>query len=112
MSPRWGRPALRHRPRYGPRLRRARSLSSPRGRLRSRPRAATAVAVLEQPPAPSAPSALEQTIVFEVRAALRGSSPPELATALSAPLAAVVAALELLRVRGTLVQRGARWFTA
>jgi HEAT repeat protein len=76
------------------------------------PRAATAVAVLEPPPAPAAPSALEQTIVFEVRAALRGSSPPELATALSAPLTAVVAALELLRVRGTLVQRGARWFTA
>jgi len=72
-----------------------------------------AVAVRE-PPAqrPSVPSALEAAVVAEVRTALRGASAQDLSAALQAPAPEVWAALEVLRARGALVQRGARWFTA
>ena len=75
-------------------------------------RAATAVLVEDAPPPPPEASGLESAVLFEVRAALRGSSPDDLAAAVGAPAAAVSAALSSLRDRGTLVQRGARWFMA
>jgi HEAT repeat protein len=74
-------------------------------------RAATAVMVQEAPPPPE-DSGIETAILFEVRAALRGASPDDLAAAVGAPAAAVAAALSSLCDRGTLVQRGARWFMA
>jgi hypothetical protein len=74
-------------------------------------RAATAVMVEETAPAPAA-GGLEALVLGELRAALRGAAPADLAAALDAPLAAVAAALEVLRARGTLVQRGPRFFTA
>ncbi len=74
-----------------------------------------ATAVMVQEPAPvAAPedSGVETAVLFEVRAALRGAHPDDLAAAVGAPAAAVAAALASLRDRGTLVQRGARWFMA
>jgi HEAT repeat protein len=76
-------------------------------------RAAAAVMVEEVAPAgPADASGIETAILFEVRAALRGASPDDLASAVGAPASAVAAALEALRTRGALVQRGARWFMA
>ena len=49
-------------------------------------------------------------IVFEVRAALRGCTAADLAAALGAGATRVDTALAALATRGTLVQRGARWF--
>jgi len=74
-------------------------------------RAAAAVMVQEAP-APSAAPGLEAAILSEVRIALRGVAPADLAAAVGAAPDAVAAALETLRARGTLVQRGSRWFTA
>jgi hypothetical protein len=62
--------------------------------------------------APADASGIETALLFEVRASLRGASPDDLATAVGAPASAVAAALEALRTRGALVQRGARWFMA
>jgi hypothetical protein len=76
-------------------------------------RAATAVMVRGPEPAPSPEAAgLETAVLFEIRAALRGADPDHLAAAVGASSAAVGAALASLRDRGTLVQRGARWFMA
>jgi hypothetical protein len=69
--------------------------------------ARTAVAVVDPPPSQGS---LEQSIVSEVRAALRGRSSDELARLVSAEPAAVEAALAALVARGTLARRGARFF--
>jgi hypothetical protein len=69
---------------------------------------ATAVAVVD--PAPQAGEDLSSAIVFEVRAALRGCTAADLAAALGAGATRVDTALAALATRGTLVQRGARWF--
>jgi len=75
-------------------------------------RTATAVMVREaDPPSPEA-SGLEAVILLELRAALRGSTPEDLAAAVGAPAARVSTALALLGGRGAVVQRGARWFMA
>jgi HEAT repeats len=66
----------------------------------------TAVAVLD----PEPPSELASGILGEIRAALRGCTAQELATALASPQPSVNAALAALGARGTLVRRGARWF--
>jgi len=63
------------------------------------------------PPSPEA-SGLEAVILLELRAALRGSTPEDLAAAVGAPAARVSTALALLGGRGAVVQRGARWFMA
>jgi hypothetical protein len=70
--------------------------------------------VREPAPAPAAPevSGLEAAILLEVRAALRGAHPDDLAAAVGAPAEAVTAALTSLRDRGALLPRGARWFMA
>jgi hypothetical protein len=60
------------------------------------------------PPAPA--DDLAPTLVAEVRAALRGCTTDDLAAAVGAPAARVESALAALASRGTLVQRGARWF--
>jgi hypothetical protein len=73
-------------------------------------RAAAAIMVQEAAPQPA--SGLDAAILLEVRAALRGMAPADLAAALGAGPEAVASALETLRARGTLVQRGSRWFTA
>ena len=70
--------------------------------------ARAAVAVLD--PARATDTELSQSILVEVRAALRGCTAENLAAALGAPAAAIDAALAALAARGTLVQRGARWF--
>ncbi|HYD41224.1 MAG TPA: HEAT repeat domain-containing protein [Anaeromyxobacter sp.] len=89
--------------------------STSSGRADARPatvaRAAAAVMVQEAVPQPAAPG-LEAAILSEVRMALRGVAPADLAAAVGATPDAVAAALETLRARGTLVQRGSRWFTA
>lgn len=74
-------------------------------------RAAAAVMVQEAPAPPAAPG-LEAAVLSEVRMSLRGAAPADLAAAIGAAPASVAAALETLRARGTLVQRGSRWFTA
>jgi HEAT repeat protein len=55
---------------------------------------------------------LEVALVAEVRAALRGCSAESLAAAVGAQAGTVGATLLNLSARGTLVQRGARWFMA
>ena len=76
-------------------------------------RAAAAVMVEDAlPSAPGDATGIEMAILFEVRAALRGTSHDDLVCAVGAPASAVAAALDALRSRGALVQRGARWFTA
>jgi hypothetical protein len=76
-------------------------------------RAAAAVRVKERAPAASPEaSGLETAVLSEVRAALRGASSDDLSAAVGAPAVTVAAALSSLRDRGTLVQRGARWFMA
>jgi hypothetical protein len=67
--------------------------------------------VEEARPAPAG-GGLEAAVMGELRASLRGAAPADLAAALDAPLAAVTAALEVLRARGTLVQRGPKFFMA
>ncbi|WP_234945196.1 HEAT repeat domain-containing protein [Anaeromyxobacter sp. Fw109-5] len=69
-----------------------------------------AVAVVEVAPAPG--EDLSAGIVFEVRAALRGCTAADLSNVLGAEPGRVDAALAALAGRGTLVQRGARWFMA
>jgi HEAT repeat protein len=89
--------------------------ATPGARSSARPatvaRAAAAVMVEEALPAPTA-GGLEAAVLGEIRASLRGAAPADLAAHLDAPLAAVAAALEVLRARGTLVQRGPRFFMA
>lgn len=68
----------------------------------------TAVAVLDAPA--SDPDPLEATLVGEVRASLRGRSAEELAQITDAEPAAVATALRALVARGTLSQRGSRFF--
>jgi len=70
--------------------------------------ARSAVAVLDPPAEGGDP--LEEAIVVEVRSALRGRTPDELAAALSTGTAAVEAAVNALVARGTLAQRGPRFF--
>jgi hypothetical protein len=70
--------------------------------------ARTATAVVDPPADGGDP--LEEAIVVEVRSALRGRTPDELAAALPAGTAAVQAALSALVARGTLAQRGSRFF--
>ncbi len=73
--------------------------------------ARAAVAVLEDgPAAPRASGDLGPAIVSEVRAALRGCTAADLALTLEAEPARIDAALAALAARGTLVQRGSRWF--
>jgi hypothetical protein len=67
-----------------------------------------AVAVTEAPPAGG--TSVEETIIGEVRAALRGRSADELTTLLSTSDAAVEQALRALVERGELTQRGARFY--
>jgi hypothetical protein len=77
--------------------------------------ARAAAAVMVEDALPSLPrdaTGIEMAILFEVRAALRGTSHDDLVSAVGAPASAVAAALDALRSRGALVQRGARWFTA
>jgi hypothetical protein len=75
-------------------------------------RAAAAVMVEEAPPPSPEASGLDSAILLEIRASLRGASPDDLAAVTGAPVAVVSAALHALRARGTLVQRGPRWFMA
>ncbi len=70
--------------------------------------ARTATAVVDPPADGGDP--LEEAIVVEVRSALRGRTPDEIAAALPAGTAAVQAALSALVARGTLAQRGSRFF--
>jgi HEAT repeat protein len=72
------------------------------------PSVRAAVAVAEALPAGM--SSFEETIVGEVRAALRGRSADELTTLLSTSDAAVEQALRALVERGELTQRGARFY--
>ncbi len=74
-------------------------------------RAAVAVATLEDgEAAPAASGDLGAAIVSEVRASLRGCTAADLARVLEAEPARIDTALAALAARGTLVQRGARWF--
>ncbi|WP_242346336.1 HEAT repeat domain-containing protein [Anaeromyxobacter terrae] len=73
--------------------------------------ARVAVAVLEDgDAAPKPGDDLGPAIVSEVRAALRGCTAADLSRMLEAEPARIDAALAALAARGTLVQRGARWF--
>jgi hypothetical protein len=69
------------------------------------------VAVLAQPAAPAAGGDLEEAILGEIRAALRGCTPEALSTALGQPLQRIAETLAALSGRGALVLRGTRWFT-
>ncbi len=75
---------------------------------------AAAVVTVDEPLPAATPEAsrLETAVLSEVRAALRGAHPDDLVAAVAGPAGAVAAALASLRDRGTLVQRGARWFMA
>jgi HEAT repeat protein len=73
--------------------------------------ARAAVAVLVQQAAVAAGDDLEDAILGEVRAALRGCTPETLATALGQPLQRIAQTLAALSGRGALVLRGTRWFT-
>jgi DNA-binding IclR family transcriptional regulator len=53
---------------------------------------------------------VEAQVVAEIRAALRGCTPEGLAAALAVPPARMEAALRTLAARGTVAQRGTRWF--
>jgi hypothetical protein len=75
----------------------------------SAPGARTAVATVTTT---SADASLEPAIVAEVRAALRGCTAADLSAALGAPAPRVDATLAALASKGTLVQRGPRWFMA
>jgi len=74
-------------------------------------RRAVAVMVTEAP-SEAASSGIDVALLAELRAALRGGTAADLARAVNAPPPAVDAALAALAARGTLVQRGPRWFMA
>jgi hypothetical protein len=75
--------------------------------------AASRVAVLEIEDAPAPDGGgLDETIVAEIRAALRGRTTAELAAAAGADLPRVEAALHGLAARGAVALRGVRWFTS
>jgi HEAT repeat protein len=74
-------------------------------------RARTAVAVLETP-APAGDPALEQRIVGELRAALRGCTPETLVSVLAVPAGEIDSALAALARRGAAERRGTRWFVS
>jgi hypothetical protein len=61
---------------------------------------------------PSATAALEETLVGEIRSALRGRTPEELSQLAKAEPAVVATLLATLVQRGTLSQRGSRFFIA
>ncbi|MGC4000527.1 MAG: HEAT repeat domain-containing protein [Anaeromyxobacter sp.] len=73
--------------------------------------ARTAVAVMVQEAAPAAGTDLE-AVVAEVRMSLRGCTAADLGAVLGLAGGQVEAALATLSARGTIVQRGARWFMA
>jgi hypothetical protein len=75
---------------------------------RAAPSVQVAVAVTEAPQV--AMSSFEETLVGEIRAALRGRSATELTSLLSTSDAAVEQALRALVERGELTQRGARFY--
>jgi hypothetical protein len=85
-------------------------------RVVAQPGRRVGVAVLEATAAPAVAVAshavasdLEAALQLEVRGALRGCTAADLAAATGASPARVEAALEVLRVRGLLTLRGARW---
>ncbi|HYQ80300.1 MAG TPA: PBS lyase, partial [Anaeromyxobacteraceae bacterium] len=71
--------------------------------------ARVAVAVLEDP-GPSDP--LEEAVVAEIRAALRGRTLDDLSAVVPGGRPAAEAALRSLTARGALTQRGARFFAS
>jgi hypothetical protein len=75
------------------------------------PAAGAAVAVATVTTTAADPS-LEPAILSEVRAALRGCTSADLCAALGAAAFRVDPSLAALASKGTLVQRGARWFMA
>jgi len=70
---------------------------------------AHAVAVVTAAPAPGDRSPLEEAVLFEIRAALRGRTPVEIARLVPGD---AVGALHSLVARGAVVLRGARYFPA
>jgi HEAT repeat protein len=73
------------------------------------PLARTAVAVVD---APGPPDPLEEAVIAEVRAALRGRTLDELAATVAGGRPAAEAALRSLVARGALALRGARFFAS
>jgi hypothetical protein len=74
--------------------------------------ARTATATLVAEPAEPEPGGLDDALVLEVRASLRGRTAAELSGAVGAPLPRVESALQALAARGALALRGTRWFTS
>jgi len=81
--------------------------SAPAG---SAARPAARVAVVEAPVAAAELGPLDEAIVAELRAALRGRATAELSGLLSAPTNEIEAALHALAARGAVVARGPRWY--
>jgi hypothetical protein len=75
-------------------------------------RALAATAVLERAVAPTVSAATQQTVLAEVRCAIRGRTVEELTRLCGQPAGQVVGACEALASRGQVVRRGSKYFAA